>query len=810
MDPEIKKPRIIACEKTMKNLIHFFVSIVLIFTFLFAGLPDAKACGPYNLDVIFSVKSHPDFPLAEFTNGKTGIVPDSFDRMSLFTFYRHLNNSPLTKEEQKQVVNALENDIFYRSGNDTNGDSFGSGDLPNYFDAWLAARAKVTDEKRDIGTEQRVSDGYSYFTNCMPDAFRTAAKTLEARIAKYGTGDNVKEWLKGQDAVFANCEAASGLPAKLDAGAPEWLQKDREYQIAAAQFYMGSLPEARASFEKIAADENSPWKSIAKLVAARTFIRQASFIESPDEETAKAQADKDRAAFLHQASDALENILKDNSAQEVHKSALRLLGLVKFRMIPRERQNELAEILARSGEDQNIYNDLVDYVWLLSFTSIQAEEKGSEIEQRQAEQENREYSYNYQLKLRDIPVEMRKDDLTDWIFTYESADGFSHAYDKWKETGKAQWFVAAIGKTDAKTAQLAEILSEADKIKSKSPAFATVRYHQIRLLLEAGRRAEAKQKVDEVIAGDLKNLPLSTQNKFLGQRMILAENLNDFLKYAQRRAAMFAWDYSDREEPTSMKDEPRLAPWETRTMFDDDAAAFLNEKLPLSVLREAALSPQLPDHLKKFLVTAVWTRAFIAGNQTIEREFAPLVSRYAKEFAPLFSKYAAATTPVNREAAALIAVLRYPVIQPYVSSGYGREDSEATTIDSIRGNWWCAEDEGSRAYKKYDSYGFKYPSVYPNFLTAAQIAGATREHREMLALGNSSTYLARRAVAFALKNPRHPSTPEILHLAVRSTRYGCTDENTGKFSKQAFDVLRKSYPNSAWTKRTPYWFGGQE
>jgi hypothetical protein len=794
----------------MKNLIHFFVSIVLLFTFFFAGLPDVKACGPYNLEVRFSLKYHADFPLAEFTNGKTGIVSDSFDRISLFTFYRHLNNSPLTKNEQKQVVNAMENDIFYRSGNDTNGDSFGSEVLPNYFDGWLTARVKITDEKRDIETEQRVSGGYEYFTNCLPDAFRTAAKTLEARIAKYGTGENVKEWLKGQDAVFANCEAASGLPAKLDANAPEWLQKDREYQIAAAQFYMGSLPEARASFEKIAADGNSEWKNIAKLVAARTFIRQASFVENPNEEAAKAQADKDRAAFLHQASDALENILKNNSMQEVHRSAQRLLGLVKFRMIPRERQNELAEILVRPGEDQNIYNDLVDYVWLLSFASNQAEEKGTEIEQKEAEQENREYSYDYKLKLRDIPLDLRKDDLTDWIFTYESADAFSHAFDKWKESGKAQSFVAAIAKADAKASQLAELLSEADKTKPNSPAFATVRYHQVRLLLEAGKRTEAKQKLDEVIAGDLKNLPLSTQNKFFAQRMILAENLNDFLKYAQRRAVVFAWDYSDREEPSSMKDEPRLAAWETRTMFDADATAFLNEKVPLVLLREAALSPQLPDHLKKFLVTAVWTRAFMAGNQTIEREFTPLVSRYAKEFAPLFSKYAAAGTPVNREAAALIAVLRYPVIQPYVPSGYGREDSEATTIDSNRGNWWCAEDEGAREYKKYDNYEFEYPSVYPNFLTAVQIAGASREHREMLLLGDSSTYLARRAVAFALKNPRHPSTPEILHLAVRSTRYGCTDENTGQFSKQAFEILHKSYPNSAWTKKTPYWFGGLE
>lgn len=246
-------------------------------------------------------------------------------------------------------------------------------------------------------------------------------------------------------------------------------------------------------------------------------------------------------------------------------------------------------------------------------------------------------------------------------------------------------------------------------------------------------------------------------------------------------------------------------------MFDDDAVAFLNEKVPLATLRDAALNPQLPEHLKKFLVVAVWTRAFVLGNQAIEKEFTPLMLRYAKEFAPEFSKYANASNQTNREAAAMIAVLSYPVIQPYVPVGFGREStSEAdlpTSIDSIRGNWWCAEDEATKDYSSYDNYEFNYPKVYPNFLTEAEKNAAIREHKQLLALGNSATMLARRAVEFANQNPKHPQTPEILHLAVRSTRYGCTDDATKIYSKQAFDILHKRYRNSPWTKKTPYWFG---
>jgi hypothetical protein len=49
--------------------------------------------------------------------------------------------------------------------------------------------------------------------------------------------------------------------------------------------------------------------------------------------------------------------------------------------------------------------------------------------------------------------------------------------------------------------------------------------------------------------------------------------------------------------------------------------------------------------------------------------------------------------------------------------------------------------------------------------------------------------------------------PETLHLAVRSTRYGCRRNGTnGIYSREAFMELHKLYPNSEWATKTPYWF----
>ena len=83
---------------------------------------------------------------------------------------------------------------------------------------------------------------------------------------------------------------------------------------------------------------------------------------------------------------------------------------------------------------------------------------------------------------------------------------------------------------------------------------------------------------------------------------------------------------------------------------------------------------------------------------------------------------------------------------------------------------------------------------------------AQRQHSLVQKLGNAPNYLCRTAIDWANKNPTDPRSPEALHLAVKSTRYGCTDKETGRWSKAAFDLLHKRYPNTNWAKETKYWF----
>lgn len=804
-------------NKNMKNSIRYVTTAGLLFIFFFSNLPLIIACGPFTVEPLFSFTKHGEYPLNDFAAGPVGIVPNTYGRMSLFVFYRQLNNLPLDKNEQEQVAAALKTRIgihWSEADNTSTANASQTETAPDYFKNWKAARAKVFAGDTKIEPDKLTSEGYQYYENCLADSFNNATKTLEARIAAYGLNENLKEWVKGQDTVFSNCGAAAGVPESLNRDYPEWVRKDREYQIAAAKFYEADFPAARRDFEEIAANADSVWSKTAKFVIARTYIRQASFIEVSDEvsgeaadKTEEAEKRKEKAELLRNAQIKLQAILSDASMRDFHKSAQGLLNLVKFRSNSVERRRELAETLVVKRGNQNIYNDLTDYTWLLDVPESEAASKGEAIEQKEAEAAGKQYNYGYQLKLRDLPANQRENDLTDWLFTYQAQDGFAHAYEKWKATRKLHWLVAALSETEQNAAQVSELLGEAAKIKRNSPAFATIRFHQIRLLLENDKRMEAKQLADEILTADFKSLSISTQNKFLAERMIVAGNLDEFLKFAQRRAAIFVWSDDAGEEGDDLKDDKELRPWTSRTMFDEDSVAFFNEKMPLSVLRQAALSPLLPEHLRKFLVVAVWTRAFALGSQTIEREFTPLLLRSAKEFTPLFSKYANAANQTEREAAALAAILSYPTIQPYVPVGYGRENSPPTTIDSIRGNWWCAKNETDENGSSDDRYEFNYPEEYPNFLTKSQIIEAEREQKKLKTNGNSATFLARRAIEFVNQNPTHPKAPETLHLAVRATRYGCTDKETLSFSKQAFSILHKRYSSSIWTKQTPYWFG---
>lgn len=766
----------------MKHQYRSVFAFILVFAFvLSAALRPSYACGPFSRYAIFSYTKHPDLPFEEYSSGKLGVVQASYARAYLYVAYRLMSGGSFDQKEQA-ALSSLWNQRLDYSNEEQNEDS-----RP----AWLAARAKVT----GIGPEPKLEtyrpkgkDEYDSFLNCNPDAFKTAAKTLEERIARFGAGSSeVKEWTGAQDRVFANCGGGQTIPEESASTASPLIQADRSYQIAAAHFYAMNFDEARTRFERIAADDSSQWHEQAQYLVARSLIRKASLGDEANRKDALVQAEAQ-----------LKKVLSEGRRDPLNMSAKNLLNLVELRLRPEERIGELALSLMKTTTNDNLKQDLSDYTILLDHYTGDSDQPLDE-------------------NLKKALDAKEKNDLTDWILTYQGDDAstLTRSVEKWQKSKSVAWLVACLSKIDAGDARALALMTAAERVESSSPGFATAQFHLFRLLIEKGDRATARNKLDTLLAHQ-STLPTSAVNQFRHQRMMLATDFDEFLEYAQRQPAAFSWDDDGRENPIDFKDDEDLKPWAGRALLDVDSTNLLNERFPLSMLRNAAANNKLPEQIRRQFALAAWTRAAILDDVEIGKALVPLAVSLAPELKPFLNSYLSAPSLAQRQSDALYTILKFPGLRPYVESSTGRLTPIAER-DIYRENWWCdmrpTVNASSDTDKETEEASTGAPKITRRpevsileFLTDAQAEAAKREHAQILALGTAPNYLAREVIEWANRTPNDPRVPEALHLAVTTTRYGCTDTESSKWSKAAFDLLHKRYPKTTWAKKTPYWF----
>jgi hypothetical protein len=344
------------------------------------------------------------------------------------------------------------------------------------------------------------------------------------------------------------------------------------------------------------------------------------------------------------------------------------------------------------------------------------------------------------------------DDLTDWILSFQS--GGAGGLEKWRARHTLPWLIAALQAAKPGDAAAPELLAAARQVKPDSPAFVTVGYHMVRLLPPD----DAHAKAAELLAG---NLPLAARNQFRAKRMELARNFDEFLEFASRRPVAEASDEGVR----------LLVPDATEDYLDADAADILNRDIPLALLKQAAASSRLPDRIRQELGRVASVRALLLSDS------------------PPFDE--------------VLALLNMPGMRPYIDSGYGRYTRELAKIDSYRDNWWCSS---GAIYVPFNSILRKPTFPGAPFLSAADREQAAAEWKKLQSLPTAPDWFVAQTLAFAQAHPQDPRVPEALHLAVRATRYGCTDTATGDLSHRAFDLLHRRYPDNEWARKTPYWF----
>jgi hypothetical protein len=742
----------------------------------------ALSCGPFLEQAIFTYTLHPDVPLTSYAQGQLGILQPTYAQSYLYVAYRYLIGMGFHQDEQQALL-ALWNERLNPQADLWNPHASAA------VKAWSEARARIADggppPQVNVFKTLEARNGrfyYHVYVNCPADAFLTAARTLTERIGQFGADSvEVREWVRAQDQVFSNCSGAGAIPAPAAPQSPEILQKDRAYQIAAAHFYAGDLTVAEGLFRDIADDPASPWRPLAPYLVARALLRQGSLIPR--------YHDVDKAK-LAEAKQTLQAILADKNLQVIHPATSRLLAVVRFRLEPDERLHELAHSLLTPNIGPVLKQQLWDYTLLLD--GVADARQGPDISAA------------------------RRDEVTDWILTFQdtSPNALEHALGRWTTTAALPWLVASLAKVGGGHPRLPELLAAAEKVPREAPAFASVTFHRLRLLSGSGKQEVSRQQLDGLLSQAEPIFPPSARNLLLALRMQLARTLHEFLFYAPRVPVAITYNIDGRELPEDLETNERLKLIaRDRPLFDGDATRVLNRRLPLDTLRELVHRSILPSHLRRELAMAVLTRSLLLREEDTTRDLVPVVKTLIPELGPSLDEYRATISREARAFTGLFMILRFPGLTPYVQDNVGRL-TPLDQIDTYRDNWWCAVDAaGSGTSREADRLSAPLEVLYRTgqdpaleFLSPGQASAAQQELQRLASLGPAPNYLSQQVTAWGQKAPSDPRVPEALHLAVKATRFGCADADTGKFSKAAFDLLHERYPKSPWAQKTKYWY----
>lgn len=750
------------------------VAAVILFTLFVA--PFLFSCGPFFPNAVFTFTADPDYPRDQFVAGKLGILKGTWRTTELVVAYRYLAGKSFTPDEQKAILALwVARDRPWDAPKPAG---------PTALEQWKQARLSVPGAA-DIEIAQEASTGdYSTYVNCSDSAFTTATATLRERAQQFGmSSPEMKDWLAGQDTVFTNCaHPGAGMPASVPAMLKNAvLHEDRAYQTAAAQLYAGQFDPAVAAFDAIARDAASPWHTMAPYLAARAVVRKATLTKiTPKDDQPVPSFD---AAVLKDAVPRLQAIAADPKLASTHDMAERELEFINYRIAPDQALQQRARDLLAPRIGPAVTSALWDYSHLLLGTAPQ----------------------------------QAPDDMTDWIRTMQAgytqdqydqpasdpkarAAAAQHAYERWQKTKSVPWLAAALSQYPDGMPVPADLTTAGENVAVSSPAYLTSFYGAMHARANAGDMAAVRHALDVFLPANA-SLPDSAKNAFLHLRFTAATDLAEFLRYASRQEAGETFAYEDEASPAKAKPE---------SMLDDDAGSILNTGMPLAMLSQVIAGHALPPRVQRDLVLSTWTRAALLDRADLAQSLAAEVNQAAPELKINTAMYAAAHDAAARRFALILALGHFPGLRPYIVAGLARSE-KLDTIDSYRDNWWCPI--GYPGYQHLYSAMFgedqakRVPQVFAPFEAPADQTAATAEWKLLEALPTGPNYLLQQALAWAKAHPDDPNVPEALHFAVRASRYGCSDKATGALSKEAHALLHSRYPASAWTKKTPYWYG---
>jgi hypothetical protein len=460
--------------------------------------------------------------------------------------------------------------------------------------------------------------------------------------------------------------------------------------------------------------------------------------------------------------------------------------------------------------------------------------------------------------------------LVAWQFARQDRDALTnHARERWLATRNPLWGFALAKRTSdpLDIARLRDMIQSLDSLPQSPAVQAAIpalrwefRQHLVRLLLMNDRFPEAV----EVLHSDS-----NTDYRFWRTKSAIVDGGVRFFLARFDLADARGWASAASEamnQPVSGQLVPILADEPGGTGLDDGASPYgaqeslraVLDMMPASRLVALANSSSLSLNDRRAVFAAGWLRLYLLGNWQETKGLLPQLRSLYPELAADIDAINSAWFDDTRQHLVLRMLLRSPGLSPRAfwardlpsTTRYGDRTLSLFAIDSANpsdGNWWCPMDIdqmkidlarsfyirplNARSYADPRSGQVTYLQDYwaawwedraaelklADWLIAwhPALKGIDLSELNALAKVESGPKLLTEG-ALRWGNDTNwfwhlfgtdDFLPETLHLAVRSTRYGCRRAGGhALYSKSAFIWLRQNYPDSDWTLQTPYWF----
>ncbi len=599
-----------------------------------AGVGIVRACGedPYFVTARFWFDARSSAGDEAFVNGQLGIIGPRLPASRLWIAYRHLAGTGVSVADRSAILSAFGQE--HRK-------------LPYEFPerVWLEARKQVPgarDVEQNWMMRTRIvrTDEYEYrqtYWNCLSDGYKVATGVLEERIQIFGVASvEVGEWLRGQDAVFANCSSGLEIPPVLDESWNDRIRDDRAYQRASAFFYAEQYEEAEIAYRLLAQESDSKWSATSRYMVARVMARDGR---------------------LDDAVDWLESIAADPSAGPWNERSRGLMEHYQFREDPEVRLEQTDSILSGPELPAHVGQTITDWIRSLNETGR-------------------------------LGLQFDNGGLSTWFRIWRRwgspTDLGPAATD---DPDDRPWLLARLhrlrgrteGFSDRNDSERERLIGLSAAVGSDEPGYLTARYHRARLLIDLGRLEQAREEISALLTMD--ELSLADENRLRDLRTWTAETAADLLDDAVLRPVEVGYFSGERR---ALSPVSRHMYWnEGDRLPTPRGIDFLNRLSPGTLL-DIEATYELPNGLRLRLVHMAWMRAVLLNEIDVAR-------RASTRATDLQSKLSGVLRLSEDDAAArfdaVVTMITHIELSPILISGVGEEypfNHSATVRNLIR------------------------------------------------------------------------------------------------------------------------------